>query len=167
MNNKIVSIIAIFALVVALVALAKPIQTAVQDIAGGLIHNVAESFDEGIEVDGKRLVTGDGGIIKIGQVYDFGESASASITAQMLCEGQDNIAYNFFTIDADGSGDDIGASISFDDDETFTAIQDCIEDQGDGLSFIIDPTSSTSTTYVDITITGLVNIPNGSSESPL
>ena len=156
--NKIFNIIAIIALVVALLAFVKPVKI-VEEILGGSVHNTFETFDAGIGIDGKTKITNDGTDITIGSVYAFGESASTSITAEMLCEGQDSRAYNFFTIEPFEYGNDeySGASISFSQDEVFTAINDCIEDQGDKIRFTIDNTASTATAFLDLTTTGLVN----------
>lgn len=92
-----------------------------------------------------NLIT-DGGLL-VGGVYDYGESASVALGAAQVCD------YNIIQIDADGSGDDVGASISFPDDETLQA--DCLSAAGDSRRFYIDGTSSITTTYLDITTTGL------------
>ena len=159
MNNKILYILVVIALTLGIlgIILPKPIIQTIDNL-GGSIHNTIESFDEGVAVDGKIVITGDGSFFTKGNVYAFGESASTSITAEMLCPGADNKAYNLFTIEPfePSGGDDVSASISFSDDEAFAAVNDCIDEQGDSLTFTIDPTASTSTAYIDPVTTGLV-----------
>jgi hypothetical protein len=92
-------------------------------------------------------VSTDGGLI-VGGRKNYGEAASTALSATDICD------YNIIQIDADGSGDDIGASISFPDDETLIA--DCLSASGDYKKFYIDGTSSTATTYLEIVGTGLI-----------
>lgn len=92
----------------------------------------------------------DGGLI-VGGRYNYGETASMTLDANVICD------YNLIQIDGDGDAAhdpdyNTGVSLSFPDDETLIA--DCMGTVGDYKQFIIDPTSSTSTTYIDIVETG-------------
>jgi hypothetical protein len=92
----------------------------------------------------------DGGLVQGGR-YNYGETASMTLGADIICD------YNMIQIDGDGDAAhdtdyNIGVSLSFPDDETLMA--DCMGTVGDYKQFIIDPTSSTSTTYIDIVETG-------------
>lgn len=125
-------------------------------IVAGMIRQPVAQFSgvtnlDSLTLSDNLIVTGtstlsanlnaDGGMI-VGGVKDYGESASRALTASDICD------YNIIQIDADGSGDDVGASISFPDDETLQA--DCLGSSGDYKKFFIDGTSSTSTTYIEI-----------------
>ena len=140
-------------LVVALIGWFLPVSTIVEKL-GGSVHNIFETFDAGIGVDGDMVITGDGYFITRGSVYDYGETGSVSFgTDQAGCK------YNFITLEpfeAALNPDSTGASISFPDDATMTAVNNCIENQGDSVSFTIDNTASTATAYLDFVTTGYI-----------
>jgi len=138
MNNKIVAIIAIFALVVALAALAKPVQKIVQEIAGGSVHNTFETFDGGIGHDGNTRMTADGEFIEGGGgILTLANTVSVSYTAAYLCD-YGLIRQN--PISEDES--DVGASVSF--PVSSALIADCVPNAGDRHEVWVENTATSS-----------------------
>jgi len=122
MNNKIVAIIAIFALVVALAALAKPVQK--------IVHGNTRMTADG------EFIEGGGGTLTLAN------TVSVSYTAAYLCD-YGLIRQN--PISEDES--DVGASVSF---PTATAlIADCIPNAGDRKEIWVENTATTSARNIE------------------
>lgn len=131
---------------------------------GGAVHNILETFDEGIAVDGTTVVDGSGNWVGAvaaalnstftnidasgeieGSVIDEGGvlTLSATSTAQTLTAAQmcnNNVV----------EWDNLGTSSTLTLAASTTLIADCLDDDGDQISLLFD--SLTATTSV-ITIT--------------
>lgn len=142
MNNKILSILVVIALILGILGIVFPktdIQKLVQEVVqevkdviqsfGGTVHNTRELFSEGI---GGNLVTGGG-------VLALGKEASRSFTATELCD------YGMVTLnpyDANSGEDDLGASLSL--ATSATMIAKCLPNVGDSKTIIFENTASAS-----------------------
>lgn len=124
-------------------------------IIGGTTNLDSLELSEDLTVGDDVTITGDitttgnvftdGGLIDAGQ-YDFGNAVSSSVTAAMICDN------NLISIEPD-SGDDLGASLSFPDDEALDA--DCLGDAGDMVTFVIDNATTSGSAYLDLTLTSI------------
>jgi hypothetical protein len=133
MNNKILTILVVIALLLGILGIIFP--KVIPAIVGGSVHNIQESFDEGIAVDGVELISGTGQIIT-SKLYNFGIVASSAITAAQICD------YDYLQINPAYDDDEAqyGVSVSLPTEATMYA--DCLNAEGKCKSIIIENTAS-------------------------
>ena len=140
MNNKIITILVVIALILGGfgIIFPKAVQTVIENVpvVGGSVHNTRESFSEGIA---GNLVTGNGVLV-------LGIVASTSLTATQLCD------YGMITLDpyatSNGKSED-GASLSF--PTSATMITKCLPNVGDSKTIIFENTATASSRNFEFT----------------
>lgn len=143
MNKKYIYglLIAVLALACFLVgySIGKP---GAQDTFGGAVHNIEETFDEGIAVDGTTLIDGDGNIdsrgdLIVNNVIGAGalsvSSGSFTLTAAQVCDSDSLL----FTVTSN-------ATLTFPDYDDIAA--DCLDTVGDGKWFEVQNIAASSKT---------------------
>jgi hypothetical protein len=104
---------------------------------GGLTHNIQESFNEGIAVDGKERIDGFGNFTVGGAELALDKIASSSLTAAQLCDNR-LITYNPYDANSDSTHE--GASLSF--PSSASIIADCVRNIGDSKTVVFENVAS-------------------------
>lgn len=108
-----------------------------QPLTGGTVSNVEESFDEGILVDGKKLISGVGRIEQAGATTEIvTSSASYPLTPANVC---DNSAIRLTPM---------GATATFTLPPTSTIFNTCMDKDGDFIDLAVANGSSVTSSVL-------------------
>jgi len=133
MKNKILVglLIAVFCFMAGYIIKGTSTPTVIDDSPyGGAVHNILETFDAGIAVDGKIIIDGEGRLIQSGDHLTI-TSGSWSPTAAQLCDS------SVITHDCQASGNVTLPTAA-------TLIADCIPDPGDHFVVFFENTNTSS-----------------------
>lgn len=105
---------------------------------GGMIHNVQESFDEGIAVDGYERISGTGVMVEGGADATLTSGTDVTITAAQIC---DSTVLTFLAT---------GAASTTTLPTVATLVVDCLRVDGDAKTILFRNTGATATATAPI-----------------
>lgn len=172
MNQKIINILVVITLIVAIVGLFIPVPALVKDKFGGLVHNVLESFDEGIAVDGTVVIDGsgnwDGAITGTTGTFSstLGITGNMSTAADLvvnntICAGMESVSSGSFTLTAAQICDACGLLFTVNSSGNLTTPTsaslgaDCLDTVEDSKQFTIFNTTASAQTCTLVAGTGI------------
>lgn len=145
--NKITLVIAVVALLIGIVVLVEPANILP---LSGLIHNVQESFDGGIAVNGQERISGTAVLVEGGSDTTLTAGATVTITAAQICDA------SILSFEASG----VSSSTTL--PTVTTLVADCFKTDGDAKTMLFRNTGSAASTTVMVAGANMVMLePDG------